>query len=47
MTRAIDPTTDHSNPTDYTVRLLPGEGLWDARRRWELTTGRTGLVMVR
>ena len=47
MTRASEANFEPYNVADYTVHLLPGEGLLDARRRWELTTGRTGLLMVR
>lgn len=46
MTRASE-TALSCDPADYTVHLLPGEGLWDARRRWETTTGRSGLIIIR
>lgn len=46
MTRAIEAASGHDT-ANYTIDLLPGEGLWDARRRWEITTGRRGLVIVR
>lgn len=29
------------------VRLLPGEGLWQAKRRWQKTTGYRGIVLIR
>ena len=46
MTRASEAAVGH-DIANYTVHLLPGEGLWQARQRWETTTGRRGLVIVR
>ena len=46
MTRASQAASCHRDPAYYTVRLRPGEGLWDARQRWE-ATGRRGLILVR
>lgn len=33
--------------TSHTVHMRSGEGLWQAKRRWERETGRRGLVVIR
>lgn len=47
MTNAAMCVAQHRNPDHYVVQLLPGEGLWDAKRRWHRTTGRRGIVVIR
>jgi hypothetical protein len=36
-----------NHAASHTVHLRPGEGLWEARCRWEGSTGRRGLVLIR
>jgi hypothetical protein len=47
MMQAMKASMGHGNAALYTVRLRPGEGLWEARERWQATTGRRGLVLIR
>lgn len=47
MTRANRASARRAYVADHTVHLLPGEGLQGARRRWEASTGRRGLILVR
>jgi len=39
--------TNKNHDEHYSIRLRPGEGLWDARLRWEKETGRRGMVLIR
>lgn len=45
MTRKASLSPDYVS--NHTVHLRHGEGLWEARRRWEKTTGRRGLILIR
>ena len=47
MTRANRSSARHDYASSHTVYLRPGEGLQEARRRWEMSTGRRGLILVR
>ncbi|MFM5954209.1 MAG: hypothetical protein ACKOPE_07900 [Novosphingobium sp.] len=33
--------------SDYTVYRRKGEGLWNAKKRWERETGRRGWCIIR
>lgn len=47
MTKSNKAIAAHGYADHYSVSLRPGEGLWDARRRWEKETGRRGMVLIR
>jgi hypothetical protein len=47
MTKANQATAHPSHCSAGTVYLRPGEGLWQAKRRWETAGGRRGLVVIR
>lgn len=34
------------NITPYMVQLMPGEGLLEARSRWERETGLSGAILI-
>ena len=47
MTRTKKTNLIRNHSGSHTVNLWPGESLWDAKLRWEKSTGRRGLVLIR